>query len=121
MYLGHKSSASSAVRPHRRSGPAHASCFAALRGRGLERHDRRDEERPVAEGAATDRVEESGHRPTRHFALIKAGFTDATIRAAIRNGLDETGKPLKDAMPRWQMSDPDLNAAIAYLKVLGAQ
>src|SRR5450759_2063567 len=54
-------------------------------------------------------------------ALIKAGFTDATIRAAIRDGLDETGKPLKDAMPRWQMSDPDLNAAIAYLKVLGAQ
>ena len=53
-------------------------------------------------------------------ALIKAGFTDATIRAAIRDGLDETGKPLKDAMPRWQMSTADLNATIAYLKVLGA-
>ena len=54
-------------------------------------------------------------------ALIKAGFTDAAIRAAIRDGLDETGKPLKDAMPRWQMSEADLNATLAYLKVLGAQ
>jgi hypothetical protein len=52
-------------------------------------------------------------------ALIKTGFTDATIRDAIRKGLDEAGKPLKDAMPRWQMSDADLSATIAYLKVLG--
>jgi len=57
----------------------------------------------------------------RYAALVKAGFTDATIRSAIRDGLDEAGKPLKDAMPRWQMSDADLNATIAYLKVLGAQ
>ena len=56
-----------------------------------------------------------------YAALIKAGFTDATIQAAIRDGLDETGKPLKAAMPRWQMSEPELNAMIAYLKVLGTQ
>jgi mono/diheme cytochrome c family protein len=56
-----------------------------------------------------------------YSALIKAGFKDATIRSAIRDGLDEAGKPLKDAMPRWQMSEADLNATIAYLKVLGAQ
>jgi mono/diheme cytochrome c family protein len=54
-------------------------------------------------------------------ALVKAGFTDATIRTAIRDGRDESGKPLKDAMPRWQMSDVDLGATIAYLKELGAQ
>lgn len=56
-----------------------------------------------------------------YSALINAGFKDATIRSAIRDGLDEAGKPLKDAMPRWQMSEADLNATIAYLKVLGAQ
>ena len=55
-----------------------------------------------------------------YAALIKAGFTDATIRKAVRDGLDESGKPLKDAMPRWQMSDTDLDATIAYLKVLGS-
>jgi cytochrome c oxidase subunit II len=57
----------------------------------------------------------------RYAELIKDGFTNATIRAAIRDGLDEAGKPLDAAMPRWQMSAADLAATIAYLKVLGAQ
>jgi mono/diheme cytochrome c family protein len=56
-----------------------------------------------------------------HGALIKAGFTDTTIGAAIRDGLDESGKPLDAAMPRWHMSDADLAATIAYLKVLDAR
>ena len=51
-------------------------------------------------------------------SLIKNGFTDATIRKAIRNGLDEKGKALDVAMPRWQMSDADVDATIAYLKRL---
>jgi len=54
-------------------------------------------------------------------ALIKTGFTDTTIAGAIRDGRDEAGKPLDDAMPRWQMSDADIAATIAYLKALGAQ
>jgi len=54
-------------------------------------------------------------------ALIKEGFTDATIKRAIREGLDEADKPLEDAMPRWQMSDADADATIAYLKELGAR
>jgi hypothetical protein len=54
-------------------------------------------------------------------ALIKEGFTDATIKRAIREGLDEADKPLEDAMPRWQMSDADVDATIAYLKQLGTQ
>ncbi len=53
-------------------------------------------------------------------ALITAGFTDATIGEAIRDGVDEAGKSLDDAMPRWRMSDPDLAATIAYLKNLSA-
>lgn len=56
-----------------------------------------------------------------YAALTGAAFTDATIRTAIRNGLDESGKPLDEAMPRWQMSDTDLAATIAYLRVLGAK
>jgi mono/diheme cytochrome c family protein len=55
-----------------------------------------------------------------YAALTKAGFTDATIRTAIRDGLDESGKLLKDTMPRWQMSDADVAATIAYLKTLGS-
>jgi mono/diheme cytochrome c family protein len=54
-------------------------------------------------------------------ALVKSGFTDATIQRAILSGLDENGKPLDPAMPRWQMAPVDLGATIAYLKVLAAQ
>ena len=54
-------------------------------------------------------------------ALVKSGFTDATIRRAILSGLDESGKPLDAAMPRWQMSAADLGATIAYLKELAAR
>ncbi len=53
--------------------------------------------------------------------LTAAGFTDATIGTAIRDGLDESGQALDPAMPRWQMSDADLTATIAYLKVLGTK
>jgi mono/diheme cytochrome c family protein len=53
-------------------------------------------------------------------ALIKEGFTVVTMGRAVRDGFDESGKPLAVAMPRWQMSDPDLAATIAYLKDLSA-
>lgn len=54
-------------------------------------------------------------------ALIKEGFTDATLRRAITDGLDESGEKLDAAMPRWQMGTADLDATIAYLKVLGGR
>ena len=54
-------------------------------------------------------------------ALVQSGFTDATIRRAILNGLDESGEPLDAAMPRWQMSPADLGTTIAYLKELAAR
>ena len=53
-------------------------------------------------------------------ALIKEGFTEATIKRAILNGVDEAGKALNVAMPHWQMSTTDLDATIAYLKTLGS-
>jgi cytochrome c oxidase subunit 2 len=54
-------------------------------------------------------------------ALTKSGFTDVTIGRAVRDGLDESGKPLEAAMPHWQMSAADLAATIAYLKELSAR
>ncbi len=50
--------------------------------------------------------------------LIEHGFTDATIAVAIRDGVHEKGEQMDAAMPRWQMSEADVNATIAYLKVL---
>ena len=45
-------------------------------------------------------------------------YDDATLKRAITQGIDSEGKPLDWPMPRWQMSEDDLNDLIAFLKVL---
>jgi mono/diheme cytochrome c family protein len=45
-------------------------------------------------------------------------YTDVTIKRAITQGIDSSGKRLDATMPRWQMSEQDLNDVIAYLKTL---
>ncbi len=45
-------------------------------------------------------------------------YTDALIKRAITQGVDSAGKPLDWTMPRWQMSEQDVNDVIAYLKTL---
>ncbi len=45
-------------------------------------------------------------------------YTDETIKRAVTQGLDAEGKPLNWPMPRWQMSDAQLNDLIAFLKTL---
>ncbi len=43
-------------------------------------------------------------------------YTDETLRRAITHGLDPEGKPFDQAMPKWSMSERDLNDLIGYLK-----
>ncbi|MHB8841879.1 MAG: c-type cytochrome [Candidatus Aquicultor sp.] len=50
--------------------------------------------------------------------LIKEGFNDDLIKRAITRGQHETGGALSTNMPRWHMSDQDLNDVIDYLKTL---
>lgn len=45
-------------------------------------------------------------------------YTDETIKRAIAEGLDPAGEPLEFPMPRWQMSESDLNDLLDYLKKL---
>jgi len=54
----------------------------------------------------------------RYSALTEMGMDDGLIARAITSGLDEQGKPLDTAMPRWHMSADDLAEVIAYLKTL---
>jgi len=60
----------------------------------------------TGEGRGAEGEEE--HRP----------YTDALIKRAITRGLNPDGEQLSDNMPRWQMSDEELDDIIAYLKVL---
>ena len=45
-------------------------------------------------------------------------YNDETIKRAIREGLDSTGRVLDQCMPRWDMSDEDLDDIVEYLKTL---
>jgi mono/diheme cytochrome c family protein len=45
-------------------------------------------------------------------------FTDEDIKIAIRDGLEPSGESLSPTMPRWQMSDKDLNDTLDYIKTL---
>lgn len=45
-------------------------------------------------------------------------YTDALIKRAITQGLEADGEVMDWTMPRWQMSEADLNAVIEYLKTL---
>lgn len=45
-------------------------------------------------------------------------FTEAQIRNAIVAGVDAEGKPLAWPMPRWQLTQQQLDSLIAYLKAL---
>ena len=60
-------------------------------------------EQPAPRGAS-----EREHRP----------YTDETIKRAIVKGLDADGQELDRVMPRYQMSDQDLDDLIAHLKQL---
>lgn len=46
-------------------------------------------------------------------------FTEKTIKQAITLGLEPNGEELDNMMPRWSMTNEELDEIIEYLKVLG--
>lgn len=56
-------------------------------------------------------AEETGHAHEHRY-------TDATIARAITKGLDDDGKPLDPAMPRFDMSEREVKDLVGYLKQL---
>jgi len=55
------------------------------------------------------------------FFIVGVGhesYTDETIKQAITEGVEPDGEPLDWPMPRWSMSDEDLNDLIEFLKTL---
>ncbi len=64
-------------------------------------HDLTEEEHEAHEG-------EEEHPP----------YTDETIKKAITEGIEPDGEEMDPCMPKWDMSDEDLNDVIEYLKTL---
>jgi hypothetical protein len=96
------------VKCHRRSGlgmKEGAVLIPPITGQFLFRpqHAMADEpELPYVESARNNRKE----------------YTDATVARVIRTGIDSDGKTLAYLMPRFDLSDSDMAALIAYLKSL---
>ncbi len=57
--------------------------------------------------------EEEGNHEEEHEP-----YTDTLIKRAITRGIEPDGEELDRNMPRWQMSDKDINDLIEYLKTL---
>lgn len=48
-------------------------------------------------------------------------YTDETIKRAITQGVDPAGDSLEWRMPRWRMSDQDLDDSLEFLKTLDGE
>jgi mono/diheme cytochrome c family protein len=66
-------------------------------------HEGEDEE-----GHDEAEEEEHGHEP----------YTDETLKRAITEGVEPDGEELDSFMPRWSMSDQDLEDLVSFLKTL---
>ncbi len=51
----------------------------------------------------------------------RPAYTEATLKRAIRDGIDSNGRPLDPLMPRYPLSDRELDHLIAYLKTLSQE
>lgn len=65
----------------------------------------------TAEAHGEDEAEGEGHEE-------HPPYTDETIKRAITESVDPAGEPLEWMMPRWDMTDQQLEDLIAYLKTL---
>ena len=56
--------------------------------------------------------------PQSQDGTTTPAWSDTDIARAIRDGVDPSGLSLQAPMPRWNMTDEDVSAVIAYLKEL---
>jgi len=64
-----------------------------------------------------------GETPDITYAALRGGDKplyagDEAVTKSIREGMDEAGKPLAKAMPRWQITQNEAAALFEYLKTL---
>ena len=45
-------------------------------------------------------------------------YTEETLKRAITQGVDPAGEPLDQEMPRWRMSELDLDDLVKFVKTL---
>jgi len=84
----------------------------ALAKRGCQAcHGPAGQGRVVKAGAVTGTAP-----PMTRNAMVKRGYDEITLRRAITEGLDVSGRLMSYYMPRWQPSEKELQALLKYLE-----
>ncbi len=52
---------------------------------------------------------------------LRPAYTDASLKASIRDGIDANGRPMGLFMPRYALDDEELDILLAYLKSLSGE
>jgi hypothetical protein len=56
--------------------------------------------------------------PVTYATLTEKGYSDQAIRRAITDGVAHNGAPLHHYMPRWDLTEEELDALVDHLKKL---
>ncbi len=75
---------------------------------------------PPVTGTLLYQSVENKHKEHYDSRIIRSAYTDASLKQAIRDGIGTDGRTLDPAMPRYTLSDEDLDLLIAYLKSLSS-
>ena len=62
--------------------------------------------------------EEEHREPEQEEHEEHPPYTEETLKSAITRGINPAGEPLDDRMPRWRMSEQDLDDLVDFIKTL---
>lgn len=71
------------------------------------------------EGLVVTAAGVTGAAPAVTWDALKArGYDEASLRRALQEGIDPHGREFQHYMPRWELSDTEYAALLAYLRSL---